>query len=586
MYGDWLVGGCSKSTALAPHRLRRIWHKKYKHGTKNSTKTALMSRRSLTPVALNLGMVITFTMSLSATSLFSTGVHQSGDTVYSMIACTALITVVSQCSYYTITLLQLLYAKCQTKKRLRDRLRALQQARPLSDEREQENNNSAILSYFLQTCTISEVLCNTIDFKRKHEQIRLWISREDLWRVFYLFSFGVYGCFFAFPTYDPVCTTCFAAGVFVSGLHVEVLRGKFWKRPHIRSVLLGAVALIGIVAFVVTVSIGYLAMLKNTNRSFERATSSQQVQKHVQHALLNSSKLLAETMDLPTNSSWTHELLHSEIIAQLTHNEPRVEGNDRQFVTWFLHAYPYRSWPLWVICLFSPFLLAQMPQSLRLPVLLETVQIPTTCIALAVLAYTSLDRDSPVLEFISVQTALGNMYLLMGSTCTWICAFSACYLLRQRCFLSLTAPLLLVSYAKSAHMLHDVLWRHEAMPLATFAGCICVLYVLLLAYFYRAESIAVRTGWGRHSSSGAGDDDLCDSEEDTQPGIFSVQDEYEREVELRSSVAPQLRSAMVHGFAEEPEVDEEPSEALVQNQHSPRSFASTNTADTTVRAAV
>ena len=63
-----------------------------------------------------------------------------------------------------------------------------------------------------------------------------------------------------------------------------------------------------------------------------------------------------------------------------------------------------------------------------------------------------------------------RLYLFGGSTCTWLGVFSACFLLRQRTALVLTAPLLLVCFAKGAHMLNDELWRRETMPLVALTG--------------------------------------------------------------------------------------------------------------------
>ena len=78
-----------------------------------------MLRHRVAPVVLNAGMATTFAISLSVTSLFSTGVHQSGDTAYTMLACAALVLVVSQSIYYGLTLLQLLYARAQQYARAR-----------------------------------------------------------------------------------------------------------------------------------------------------------------------------------------------------------------------------------------------------------------------------------------------------------------------------------------------------------------------------------------------------------------------------------------------------------------------------------
>ena len=553
-----------------------------------------MARHRVAPVVLNVGMATTFTASLSATSLFSTGVHQNGDTAYSMLACAALVLIVSQGVYYVLTLLQLLYARAlqQARARRPDAKRD-ERARALSDERDQEPSNAAVFTYFLQTCTVSEVLFNTIDFQHKREEIRLWVSREDLWHVFYLFAPGVYGCFLALPTYDPMCTMCFALGIFASSMHSETQRGRLWKRPAGRKVLLGFVFVFGVVALTLTLALGYYAMLKTTNRAFARVQSAHAIHTHVQHALLNSSELLADVVHAHDNGSWAHEMLHSEVIAQLTDTGPHVSRDDEQFLAWFVHAYPLRTWPWWVFCLYTPFLLAQMPDSLRLPVLLETAQVPTTCAALAVLAHASLAADASVLDFVSVQSALGNLYLFGGSTCTWLGVFSACFLLRQRTALVLTAPLLLVCFAKGAHMLNDELWRRETMPLVALTGVAAALYTLLLAYFCRLESVAVRGGWGRHRGSAEGDETGVDSDDERMcepgAGTFCVQDdtEHARAAETEHRAPVLLRSSILHAVAVEAPAPERARDAdSPRSRGSGASGGSAGTAETAVRAAV
>jgi len=227
-------------------------------------------------------------------------------------------------------------------------------------------------------------------------------------------------------------------------------------------------------------------------------------------------------------------------------------------------------------------------------VLLETAQVPTTCAALAVLAYASLATDGSVLDFVSVQSALGNLYLFGGSTVTWLAVFSTCYLLRQRAALVLTAPLLLVCFAKGAHMLDDELWRRETMPLVALTGTAAALYTLVLAYFCRLESVAVRGGWGRHRGSAAGDDEPgvdSDDERMCEPGAgsFCVQDDSQHahaaETEHRAPV--RLQSSILHAVAVEA-----PALQYGRDADSPRSRGSgasggtVGTAETAVRTAV
>ena len=63
-----------------------------------------------TPVRANWGTLCVFFGCIVITSLFSTGVHGKNDTIYSMIATTAVLISISQCMYAGVTSLQYTYA--------------------------------------------------------------------------------------------------------------------------------------------------------------------------------------------------------------------------------------------------------------------------------------------------------------------------------------------------------------------------------------------------------------------------------------------------------------------------------------------
>lgn len=436
-----------------------------------------MRRGDVTPVATNAGIVFAFTVSLAGTALFSTGVHEGSDNVYSMLACTALVVLVSQCVYFAVTALQYAYSLVV---RTRGRnTNALPWAkRPVADERVDEKPNERAMSYLHNTCTPSELLLNTIDFQHKRSEIRLWVTREHLWYSLYLFPTGVYGAFLCVPVYDPACTVCFAFGLFLAAARVEGLRGRMWRRPMARRVLFAGVCSLGLMTFTLAFAVAYLAMLKNTNVAWEWVDNA--------------------TEAVRTNA---------------THAVVPVERADlAQYLTWFKHAYPRKTWVWWLVCLCAPALLDFVPASMRLPVVLETSQMPLTSIALGVLCYVSAATRESVFDFIATQHAIGNVYFLVGGASTWAAVFSLCFCVRRRSFLLVSAPLLLVAFAKSARLLDVAVWRNETRAILIGTGVVFFSYVASLVYFCRCEDVAVRTGWG--SGHGTGSEPGSDSDFD------------------------------------------------------------------------
>lgn len=424
-----------------------------------------MRRGDVTPVATNVGFVFAFTVSLIGTALLSTGVHEHNDNVYSMLACTALVVLVSQCIYFAATLLQCLYAFA-TRKHRRDTSTFPWARRPVADEREEQPANERAMSYLTDTCTLSEVVLNTIDFRHKRSEIRLWVTREHLWYALYLFPTGVYGAFLCLPVYDPACTACFTFGLLFAAIRVEGARGKLWHRPITRRVLLALVCCLGIMTFTLAFAVAYLAMLKNTNAAwqwFENATAA-----------------------VPSNAT------QAEV--------PVARDHLAQYMTWFKHAYPRKTWVWWLVCAFAPALLDFVPGSMRLPVVLETSQMPLTSIALGVLCYVSAATRQSVFDFIATQHAVGNLYFLVGGAWTWAAVFVLGFCVRRRNFLPLCLPLFLACFIKSARMLDVVVWHNETRALLIATGVVYHLFAVGLVYFCRCEDVAVRSGWGSAGS--------------------------------------------------------------------------------------
>jgi len=433
-----------------------------------------MRRSELVPTAHNHVVTLVFCIALLSTALFSTGIHEGGDNVYSMLTCTALVLAMSQVAYVGLTFTQ--YAFALLMRRARARSKQHWGASAMADERNDNPPSTKLHSYLSSTYTISEVLCNTLDFGNRRSEIRLWISRQHLWYTLYVFPVGVYGAFVCTPVYDPVCSICFALGLFVAAVRVEAQRGSAWGRTTARRVMLAVATCTGLSAFCLVFVLAYIAMLKNTNVAYE--------------SVFNQTQGRAEGNTTAT--------LDTALVAQ--------------YSAWVRHAYARKTWPLWVLALVAPQLLTFVPEPMRIPVALETSQLGVTCLALFVLCYVSAATQRSVFDFIAIQNALGNVYLMVGGLGTWSTIFCITFCMRHRNFIFMPAPMLVVCLAKSARLLDERDWREQTHEILVCAVIAVLVYVASVLSFCRAENVAVRQGWGsiEEARSDAGSDEGFD----------------------------------------------------------------------------
>lgn len=219
------------------------------------------------------------------------------------------------------------------------------------------------------TYTVKSIVCNTIDFMGQAQERRLFISREEIWYILYPISVGVFVLFFCIPVYDVSCSVMLAFGLLVLGCFQECKRDMYWERSGVRR---GVFLLMVLSAVVIVITLFILAYTVN---SLQQNSIKNQHNASV-HAQFN---ITANNMD------YIQLLLHKDNVLLDGNNSDTTNFTNytrdtmiQEMMTFYadknkLYSFLVRI-PVWMWCFYTPFLLRNLPESVRLPVILEISQ--------------------------------------------------------------------------------------------------------------------------------------------------------------------------------------------------------------------
>jgi len=121
--------------------------------------------------------------------------------------------------------------------------------------------------------TAHTILLRVLELPAAEGGRRLSMAYRSLWMVVHPFALGVFALFVVVPGYDMGCTVSFAAGLTSMALVEEMRRGAAWKRKLPRKVLLGAVAVLGMLLNALMFGLSYVALMHvEAMDEFEGAT--------------------------------------------------------------------------------------------------------------------------------------------------------------------------------------------------------------------------------------------------------------------------------------------------------------------------
>lgn len=473
------------------------------------------------PVILALGMVLSAGM--------STHVHMRHDNIYSMVASTAGVVLLSNFAYVALTSIQCMVHVARSVCQRRTSKKSRSEIPAVVDEGTKTGVETIMANF-----TATKMLTQTIDFQHEAAEIKLFVSREEVWRMLYPLAGAFYVLFLCLPVYDATCTVCLSFGFFVQSTHSEIRRGIYFRRPTGRRIIFCLMSVWGMVSHCLAFIFVYIAGARATNEGWQAGRGLVDELEDLHSLLFNVSAAYMRSLDAAATLGGNNSiatLLHGDSAEANLSALPGFryqfeDANVAQYLTWSAHSYPQTMCVLWVLCLLTPSMLRNVPTSVRLPVALETTQPAVSAVAMVVLCAASWGLDVPVFALVDSQNALGDVFLLTGGAGIWFCIFMLTRGVRDRNSSHIPVVVLVVSMGKTVIQHAPLLRNHQAYELMVCTWVTIGLYAMTCVLFCRKENVAVRGGWGN-----AGGDDDNSSAMDTDDEIEMTFSRAQREAQ-------------------------------------------------------
>ena len=488
---------------------------------------------------------------------FSSVALQTDQLFARQIVCCCLSILVSNCYYTGLTGLQCLCSKLKhTLKMSQDvDIAASQNSRQRSAFMDNMTSTVGVdsQSTIMGTYTVQSSILRTIDFDHRMREIRLFVSREELWYIQYPVALACFIMFLCVPMYNIACVLAMSIGFLFKNIHDESKRGFLWKRDNNRTilfVLMAVAALLSVVSLcpIVTVLNGQLL-----SQALLFPHSSQQVPTFLpasSNGTANTTSLRRNTVQLATtgrrnkaqhNTTGRRYTIEQEgappnSIGSLLHNDESETtllppGNASVLDDMIQVAKQSFREPniaqkitTWVACFCVPFSLATVPDSVRLPVILEILQPSLSCLAAILLCITL---------FVTEQDALWNdglhhnvilsvlsewvtvVYIFTIPACIWVCVYLIMKCVRNKTISLVCCLLICFAYLRTlqvADSVHDK--NRDVSQTLIFIGFLNAAYIVLTINFCRVENKAIQTGWDAEREEDLYDSDDFESEDE------------------------------------------------------------------------
>lgn len=486
-----------------------------------------MGKYDYAPQTARLGPPLILAGGMVLSAGMSSHVHMRHDNIYSMLASTAAVVLLSNLAYCTLTTVQCVVhvARSACARRTDKGHRAdLAAARgPI------EEGTRAGAATVMANFTATKMLTQTIDFQHESAEIKLFVSREEVWRMLYPLAGAFYVLFVCLPVYDATCTVCLSFGFFAQSTHSEIRRGIYFRRPTGRRIIFCLMSVWGLVSHCLAFVFVYIAGARATSEGWQAGRGLVDELEDLHSLLFNVSASYMRSLDAVATLGGNNTIatmLHGDSAGTNISAPPGFryqfeDANVAQYLTWSAHAYPQTMCVLWVLCLFTPNMLRNVPASVRLPVALETTQPAVSAVAMVVLCAASWALDVPVFALVDSQNALGDVFLLTGGAGIWFCIFMLVRGVRDRCGSHIAVVVLVVAMGKTVVQHAPLLRNHQAYELMICTWVAIGLYAAICVLFCRKENVAVRGGWG----NAGGDDNgsVMDTDDEIELSLSRAQ---------------------------------------------------------------
>lgn len=358
------------------------------------------------------------------------------------------------------------------------------------------------------TYTVKSIVCHTIDFMGQTQERRLFISREEIWYILYPISVGVFVLFFCIPVYDVSCSVMLAFGLLVLGCFQECKRDMYWERSGLRR---GVFLVMVLSAFVIVIT---LFILSYTVNSMQQNSISNEHNASV-HAQFNMTannidyiQLLLHNDDILLNVDYPNRTDFTNYTRDTIIQEMMTIYADKNKLYSFLVRIP-----VWMWCFYTPFLLSTLPESARLPVILEISQSSMGNIC-AMVIFTIVTTCA--IDWTKFYTGTNIVYIMVAPFFIWAAIYMVLKSSRNKTILYVACILIIFSYMKFAFVIGTSYHVHSKHVVRTFvflAVSLCI-HVICTILFVRSENLAIRLGWDKYDQDDMDSDTLSDFEDD------------------------------------------------------------------------
>jgi len=398
--------------------------------------------------------------------------------------------------------------------------------------------------------SLKNMLCNTVEFRHAPREVRLFVSRKEMWCILYPSAFAVFVLFYCIPIYDVSCTVSLIIGLLFKSCYDEVQRGVHWKRGTGRKIcfvfamLCGFLCASGLLVLSVIVEnhshentapvaassspaprkdtnetpehvddtisnmLGTLLHGDDRNRIFRRDRRRNSTVATGPESAVNSESyrnMTAATSTLNMNIS-------SGTPLNITSQEHGVSEEVRKAL-----STAYKSGLqnpnllqmifVWAACSYIPFFLGQTPDSIRLPVMMEMVQPSVSCLAAFVLFLICAPRNQQWDPGMWLQSPSFVSYVCLAPPAVWCAVYFITKASRSKTTMHVCCILTVAAYSKLLHVLgHYPDQSRVLSQVGVFVGCLCACYTGLSLVFIRMENKCIQMGW----DGGQDDEDADD----------------------------------------------------------------------------
>jgi len=516
-----------------------------------------MSKYNFRPDSVHLIPSIPLLLVIAGISFFCTKTLQVSHGFVDRIACSCMAILVSNLWYVALTGMQFVNFRLQTlctNTSRRGKIELDQKKRSAVVDDRQIFENADDVSLVSGQFNPRTLLCGTIEFRHAPREIRLFLSRKEIWYMMYPTSFAIFVLFYCIPIYDVSCSVALIMGLLAKSIYDEVQRGIYWKRTTGRKICFAFATICGFIC-----ASGLLVLSSIVTR--QPLVEAKPVMESASVIIMTN----ASTTPIPLQSTTSPILPDStseNMIGSLLHGDGykdafrrRVEANVTSNATSMIMATPpppARAEPstdlppsdptdihtnvvialntaytasmqtpnltqmifVWVMCALVPFFLGNTPDSIRLPVLLETTQPAVSCIAALVLFSACATSTRGWLPGDLLDNSAFIAYICISPLGVWCAIYFIFKASRSKTTGHVCCTMMVVAYLKLLHVtsLHQK-HSHALQQVSIFVGCVCSLYALLLIIFTRMENKSIQMGWdGSQVEEGDEDDDYMSSD--------------------------------------------------------------------------